>query len=144
MTPALRQANGLSDRAQALPLRWGSDVAHLKPPFDVVLASDVAYDLECVPDLIATFASLCGPATRGYLAFEDRPGVPPARSPTEVAVASLPEAGLIATEVTPPPSTPQNSIFYTLRHKLGSLPAYCGDSGLIPCSMRVHCACRCR
>ena len=91
--------NGLSERTEVLPLRWGADVQQLKVPFDLVLACDVAYDLQCVPDLLATFASLCGPTTRGYLAFEERPGVFPAASPTETAVAALPSFGLIATEV---------------------------------------------
>ncbi len=85
--------NGLAERAQALPLKWGSSVAHLAPPFDLVLASDVAYDAACVPALIATFAALCGPATRGLLAFETRPPV------TDMAVALLSEHGLVGAPV---------------------------------------------
>ena len=81
--------NGLAGRAQALPLKWGTSVTHLGAPFDLVLASDVAYDAACVPALIATFAALCGPATRGLLAFETRPPV------TDMAVALLPEHGLV-------------------------------------------------
>jgi len=58
-----------------------------------VLASDVAYDAACVPALISTFATLCGPATRGLLAFEARPPV------TDMAVALLPQHGLVGTPV---------------------------------------------
>ena len=84
----------MTGRAEVLPLRWGDSVAHLSPPFDLVLASDVAYDAACVPALISTFAALCGPATRGgLLAFESRPPV------TDMAVALLPEHGLVGLPV---------------------------------------------
>ncbi len=68
-------------------------MTHLSPPFDLVLASDVAYDAACVPALISTFAALCGPATRGLLAFEARPPV------TDMAVALLPQHRLVGTPV---------------------------------------------
>ena len=87
-----------------LPLRWGESVAHLSPPFDLVLASDVVYDAACVPALIGTFAALCGPATRGLLAFEARPPV------TDMALALLPEHGLVGTPVCLP------SIFQPVPH----------------------------
>ena len=85
--------NSLTKCTEVLPLRWGEPVAQLSPPFDLVLASDVAYDAACVPALISTFAALCGPATRGLLAFEARPPV------TDMAVALLQQHGLVGTPV---------------------------------------------
>lgn len=113
--------NGLKERTEVLPLRWGVDVHHLKPPFDLVLACDVAYDLECVSDLLTTFAALCGPSTRGYLAYEERPGVYPAASPTETAVAALPSFGIIATEVGP--LSPHSQTILTTNGTFGSWTA---------------------
>ncbi|GBF88102.1 hypothetical protein Rsub_00814 [Raphidocelis subcapitata] len=38
---------------------WGTDVAPLGPPFDLVFACDVMYVEEAVPDLVATLRALC-------------------------------------------------------------------------------------
>lgn len=87
------QGNQLGDRATAAALRWGDAVEHLRPPFDLVLASDVAYDAKALPALLTTLAALAGPDSHILFAFESRPPV------TDLAVQLLPSYGLMAEEV---------------------------------------------
>jgi Lysine methyltransferase len=54
------QDNQLGDCATAAELQWGCPVDHLQPPFDLVLASDVAYDINALPALLSTLTALSG------------------------------------------------------------------------------------
>ncbi|KAK9818122.1 hypothetical protein WJX72_007470 [[Myrmecia] bisecta] len=87
------QANKLTSRVDVSELVWGQDVAHLQPPFDVIIASDLLYDVACIPLLFITVAQLSGPDTVTLLAFEDRPVV------VDVAFRELQKAGLTAKQV---------------------------------------------
>uniref|UniRef100_A0A7S1SIY8 Calmodulin-lysine N-methyltransferase n=1 Tax=Tetraselmis chuii TaxID=63592 RepID=A0A7S1SIY8_9CHLO len=55
-------------------MKWGGDMASLKPPLDFVIASDVIYAQDNVKDLTETLLALCGDTTRIILAYELRPG----------------------------------------------------------------------
>ena len=48
-------ATGLSaDKIRVREYMWGTDLAPLGPPFDLILASDVAYDHRAVSPLVST------------------------------------------------------------------------------------------
>lgn len=69
------QANDLAGYATVKELKWASDVEHLSPPFDVIIASDLLYDMKAIPELLLTIVSLSSSDTITYLAFELRPNV---------------------------------------------------------------------
>ena len=77
----LPQANGVGHLATAAPLAWGTPLSSsgdpvLRPPFDVVLASDVLYQAEALPLFVRTLRELSGPATLTLLCNEHRPALP--------------------------------------------------------------------
>lgn len=76
---------------------WGASPVALTPPVDLVLASDLFWDVSRLPALLRSIRWLCGPATTVLAAFEIRPGI------QEVAKL-LPFMGLRATEVRAQPS----------------------------------------
>ena len=69
------QANDLAGCASVKELKWGSDVEGFNPPFDVIIASDLLYDIKSIPELVLTIVSLSSSDTVTYLAFELRPNV---------------------------------------------------------------------
>ena len=69
------QANDLAGCVSVKELKWGSDVESFNPPFDVIIASDLLYDMKSIPELILTIVSLSSSDTVTYLAFELRPNV---------------------------------------------------------------------
>ena len=69
------QANDLASCTSVKELKWGSDVEGLDPPFDVIIASDLLYDMKSIPELMLTIVSLSSSDTVTYLAFELRPNV---------------------------------------------------------------------
>lgn len=76
LQPPLPQANGLGSVAAAEELAWGTCAAHLQPPFDVVLASDVLYLAESLPLFVQTLRQLCSADSRVLLCNEHRPALP--------------------------------------------------------------------
>lgn len=75
------QANGLERVATAVALEWGSPLGsdappELRPPFDLVLASDVLYLAEALPLFVSTLRQLSGPETLTLLCNERRPALP--------------------------------------------------------------------
>ncbi len=83
--PLVLQLNSLQGVASAAKLCWGEPVGHLRPPFDLVLASDVIYQSEAVPALLATLRKLSGPSTLILLAAEHREKLPFPRQQVEAA-----------------------------------------------------------
>ena len=67
-----RNCGTVGDRAAALPHLWGTDVAVLSPPFDVVLLSDLTYDVAAAPSLCRTLDAVCSPATLVLLSHRRR------------------------------------------------------------------------
>lgn len=90
------QDNQLQGRVQAVEFTWGRDCAPLGPPFDLVLASDVAYSSAAVPALLTSLADLARGATAVWYAFEERPPV------TDQALQLMPQYGLTFSEVSAP------------------------------------------
>jgi len=70
--------NNLSARASFEPLCWGQPISSQipTPPFDIILASDVIYEKECINPLISTLRALSGPCTLTFLSNEHRPKLP--------------------------------------------------------------------
>ncbi|GAB4820725.1 hypothetical protein N2152v2_007771 [Parachlorella kessleri] len=106
------QLNSLQERAHAAALRWGEGVAHLQPPFDLVLASDVIYQAEAVPALLATLRDLSGPRTLILLAAEHREQLP---FPTQQVEAAGFEVVPVAPEQLHPDWSSQDIAVYRLR-----------------------------
>lgn len=77
---------------EALP--WGTDVSRLRPPFDLILCSDVLYQAEALQPLLSTLRALSDGATRVLLSNEHRPALPFPRAAFEAA-------GLAVEEVPP-------------------------------------------
>ena len=50
-------------------LVWGADVAHLKPPFDLIFATDVVYDGNVVHQLVDSFVKLSHERTQIFVAY---------------------------------------------------------------------------
>ena len=69
------QENGLQSTVSVRALQWGSDIDSFEPPFDVIIASDLLYDMKAIPELMLTIVSLSSSDTTTYLAFELRPNV---------------------------------------------------------------------
>ena len=69
------QTNDLAGCASVKELKWGSDVKGFNPPFDIIIASDLLYDVKSIPELMLTIVSLSSSDTVTYLAFELRPNV---------------------------------------------------------------------
>ena len=59
---------------KAQPLAWGTSPSHLQAPYRLVLASDVVYDNDLFPPLIATLVSLCDSNTEVLLSARERHG----------------------------------------------------------------------
>ena len=75
------QANGVGHLATAAPLAWGTPLSIsedpcLCPPFDVVLASDVLYQVEALPLFVSTLRELSGHHTLTLLCNKHRPALP--------------------------------------------------------------------
>ena len=75
------------------PLQWGSDTDSLDPPFDIIIASDLLYQVEEIPKLMLTIVSLSDSDTKTYLAFELRPNV------IRTAFQAIYSYGLLARQV---------------------------------------------
>lgn len=99
------QANSLQTRVTVKPLKWGSNTDELEPPFDVIIASDLLYDMETIPELMLTIVSLSSSDTVTYLAFELRPNV------IRAAFQAMEAYGLKAEQVTFPSLTSKNVCF---------------------------------
>ena len=69
------QANSLQSNVTVRELQWGTDTDSFGPPFDVIIASDLLYDMRSIPELMLTIVSLSSSDTVTYLAFEVRPHV---------------------------------------------------------------------
>ena len=70
----------------AAPLDWcAPNVSTLGPPFDLVLASDVLYQVHVLPAFVSTLRALCGPATEVLLSNEHRPALPFSPQPFQQA-----------------------------------------------------------
>ena len=89
------QANDLAGCASVKELIWASDVRHFGPPFDVIIASDLLYDMKAILELMLTIVSLSSSDTITYLAFELRPNV------IRAAFQAMEAYGLKAEQVKP-------------------------------------------
>ena len=69
------EANFVKGHARAMVYEWASDCAALKPPFDIILGSDVMYDVSAMPALCSTWLALSDVNTRIYVACELREGL---------------------------------------------------------------------
>lgn len=69
------QANNLAGKVTVAPLQWGQDCEEFTPPFSIIIASDLIYEMEQIPKLMLTIVSLSDSDTITYLAFELRPHV---------------------------------------------------------------------
>lgn len=87
------QDNQLCDCAKAVEFDWGSDLSRLEPPFDLVLAADVAYSSASLPALLQSLSAVAEGAAEVWYAFEDRPPV------TDEALRLMPQYGLTAAVV---------------------------------------------
>ena len=74
-------------------MQWGADTDSLNPPFDVIIASDLLYEVEQIPKLMLTIVSLSDSDTKTYIAFELRPNV------TRSAFQAIHSYGLLAGQV---------------------------------------------
>ncbi|DBA98948.1 hypothetical protein WJX77_006801 [Trebouxia sp. C0004] len=88
------QVNSLQSFVSVRELQWGTDTDSFGPPFDVIIASDLLYDMRSIPDLMLTIVSLSSSDTVTYLAFEVRPHV------IRAAFQAMEAYGLKAEEVT--------------------------------------------
>lgn len=59
-------------RTSVQELRWGTNAAHLNPPFDFIFASDCIYTVQHFPELAQSLEDLSGPHTRILMANESR------------------------------------------------------------------------
>ncbi|KAL0022589.1 hypothetical protein WJX77_006801 [Trebouxia sp. C0004] len=89
-----KQVNSLQSFVSVRELQWGTDTDSFGPPFDVIIASDLLYDMRSIPDLMLTIVSLSSSDTVTYLAFEVRPHV------IRAAFQAMEAYGLKAEEVT--------------------------------------------
>jgi len=64
--------NELSNQAIAQEYRWGSDPSALRPPFDIIIGSDLVYLEHTYDALVDSFVKLSDEKTVVYLAAEDR------------------------------------------------------------------------
>ena len=69
------QANNAESKVTCAPLQWGQNTESLEPPYDVIIASDLLYEVEQIPKLMLTIVSLSDSDTVTYLAFELRPNI---------------------------------------------------------------------
>ncbi|DBB15276.1 TPA: hypothetical protein ACH3X3_003534 [Trebouxia sp. C0006] len=89
-----KQANRLQSNVTVRELRWGTDTDSFGSPFDVIIASDLLYDMKSIPELMLTIVSLSSSDTVTYLAFEVRPNV------IRAAFQAMEAYGLTAEQVT--------------------------------------------
>ena len=73
----LRESVGANEpdtaaRCEVAALEWGEVGARSAPAVDLVIAADVVYRRETLPDLAATFSVLCGRGAVGMLAYQPR------------------------------------------------------------------------
>jgi len=66
------KANNLESSVQARELFWGTDVTSFNPPYDIILASDVAWVTHLVEPLVVTLHNLSDEHTQIILAQEHR------------------------------------------------------------------------
>lgn len=97
------QANHLADCVCVKELKWASDVEAFNPPYDVIIASDLLYDMQSIPELMLTIVSLSSSDTITYLAFELRPNV------IRTAFQAIELYGLKAEQVRLSSETPYNN-----------------------------------
>ena len=95
----------MQTRVTVKPLKWGSNTDDFEPPFDVIIASDLLYDMETIPELMLTIVSLSSSDTVTYLAFELRPNV------IIAAFQAMEAYGLMAEQVSFPSLTLRNVCF---------------------------------
>eukprot|EP00698_Gefionella_okellyi_P025268 TRINITY_DN919_c0_g1_i2.p1 TRINITY_DN919_c0_g1~~TRINITY_DN919_c0_g1_i2.p1 ORF type:complete len:724 (-),score=160.69 TRINITY_DN919_c0_g1_i2:29-2200(-) len=62
-------------KIRAMAHSWGSSVADLDPPYDVILCSDVIYNEKVIPQLVASITALSNESTDVFLAYRQRYGV---------------------------------------------------------------------
>lgn len=91
------QRNKLEGRASVRELAWGADADDFGPQFDLVLGSDLIYQLEALPCLFKTIRGFSGPGTKTLLSLELRPLV------VEAARKQAAAAGLILRQARSPP-----------------------------------------
>eukprot|EP00884_Botryococcus_braunii_P018180 jgi/Botrbrau1/5045/Bobra.37_1s0011.1 len=67
------ERNQLGERVAVRELAWGEGVERFEPPYDLVLGSDLIYQLEALPSLFRTIRALSGCRGRALLSLELRP-----------------------------------------------------------------------
>lgn len=66
------EGKGMATRADVAPCVWGEDCGALKPPYEILLASDVLYHEDSHGPLLATLRDLSDTNTRIIFAYERR------------------------------------------------------------------------
>ena len=87
------QAISLNGQVMVKPLQWGADTDSFEFPFEVIIASDLLYEVEQIPKLMLTIVSISDCDTMTYLAFELRPNV------IRTAFQAIYSYGLLAQQV---------------------------------------------
>ncbi|PRP79622.1 hypothetical protein PROFUN_12812 [Planoprotostelium fungivorum] len=63
-------ADGVNIKSQEL--FWGNDCSALSPPFDIIIGSDIVYEIQAFDLLVKTLRDLSGPDTIIYISLEHR------------------------------------------------------------------------
>lgn len=69
------QLNKMQDSVDVHPFEWGSDATHLQGPYDIIICSDLTYDVSSAPQLLASLQALSDESTIILMSFEIRPGL---------------------------------------------------------------------
>lgn len=118
---AATSLGGKAGKVRIAQLYWGNEkqVEALKPPFDLVVATDVVYLEDTVKPLLATMSALAGPETVVVLGYQMRS--PEAHElfwrccPDQFSVTQVPRD-----ELHPDYAFPENSV-YILKKRLSHL-----------------------
>lgn len=96
------EANSLTDSVKVKALEWGEDCSHCSPPVDLVLMSDLLYDLEAMPQLCDSLLRLSAVGhTQILVAYEMRLG-------TTECLQSLWDSGFLFAPQELPPGWPHH------------------------------------
>jgi predicted nicotinamide N-methyase len=75
LTPAMNGSPHAESGVMARALPWGSDVSSFEPPFDAIIASDVAYEQAAVVLLLTSLFELSSPDSLILVACKARSGL---------------------------------------------------------------------